>query len=278
MELLKQLYKVHSPSGKEESMRSFIMKWAKARKLDVVKDMRGNLYITKGVSESYPCIVAHMDEVHANRPKGFKIVVYKDNYILGGDAEILRPVGIGADDKNGIWCALKILEKYDAVKCAFFVQEETGCHGSQFADMKFFNDCRFVLQADRKGGNDFINDASGVQLCDSKFMGLLNMKKYGYKPTNGLMTDVMTLKSRGLEVACANISCGYYNPHTCDEYTNFAELENCLEFMENIVENVTEVCRHKHIPAYGVPVYGSNRGKYPFVDWMDEPTRKGFGY
>lgn len=269
MELLKQLYKVHSPSGKEGAMRNFIIAWAKKHGLRPETDKVGNLYITKGTAKNYPCVVAHMDEVHATRPNKFKVVLYKGNYLLGGDAETLRPCGIGADDKNGIWCALKCLEKFDVAKAAFFVKEEVGCVGSKNADMTFFTDCRFVLQADRKGSSDFINIAGGTTLCDSNFIEKMGLKKHGYKVTTGMMTDVMTLKENGLAVACANVSCGYYNPHTADEYTSFVELENCLAFIEDAFTNIVEVCPHKHVHSYDVNYKSSGMGsKYPFVDWM----------
>jgi len=65
MELLKQLFCIHSKSGKEGKIRKFIWNWVK-QNIPGVKiecDKQGNLYITKGKSESYPCIVAHMDQV-----------------------------------------------------------------------------------------------------------------------------------------------------------------------------------------------------------------------
>ena len=283
MKLLMDLYKVHSPSGHEEAMRKFIASYIgkHIKEAQVVMDKIGNLFVTKGLSETYPCIVAHMDEVHTVRPKKFKVVVYKDNYILGGNAEILRPCGIGADDKNGIWVALRLLERFDVVKAAFFVGEETGCVGSRACDMKFFDNCRFVLQADRKDGGDFIDEACGVTLCDQKFKSAMKISQFGYKCTSGLSTDVQTLKSRGLNVACANVSCGYYNPHTIDEYTDFSELENCLEMCEYAFRHITDVMRHKHKAKYDLPSYSGSR-VYP-KDWglddeTDMNTRGGVGY
>lgn len=55
--------------------------------------------------------------------------------------------GLGADDKNGIWIALKCLRKYDSLKLAFFVSEEVGCVGSGKAVMDFFNDCLLCYTA-----------------------------------------------------------------------------------------------------------------------------------
>lgn len=273
MDLLKQLYKVHSPSHHEEPMQKFILAWLKKNQptVKVSLDKAGNIYVTKGDAETFPCVVAHMDEVHDKRPAHFKVVVYKDNYILGGDSELLRPCGIGADDKNGIWVALKLLSKFESMKAAFFVGEEVGCTGSNRCDMKFFDDCRFVLQADRKGGSDFIEKANGVELCGQAFKSALKLSQFGYKATDGLLTDVMTLKNRGLKVACANVSCGYYNPHTVDEYTSFYELENCLAFFEHAFTEITTVQPHKHIPKYDVRPYSGYGGKYSMNgSWLDD--------
>ncbi len=64
MELLKKLYQIYSPSGKERAMTKFI--WDYVKRIPGVKletDKIGNLYITKGDAESYPCIAAHLDQV-----------------------------------------------------------------------------------------------------------------------------------------------------------------------------------------------------------------------
>ena len=69
---------------------------------------------------------------------------------------------------------------------------------------------------------------------------------YGYKPAQGLATDVAALKRNGLEVSCVNLSCGYYEPHTDNEYTILADLCKCYRFVRHII------CCHKetstHIP------------------------------
>lgn len=58
MKLLKKLYKVYSPSGKERAMIKFIWNYTKRiTGTKVETDAVGNLYITKGEAESYPCIV-----------------------------------------------------------------------------------------------------------------------------------------------------------------------------------------------------------------------------
>ena len=155
MELLKKLYKVYSPSGKERTMIKFIWNYTKRiTGTKVETDAAGNLYITKGEAESYPCIVAHLDQVQRLHSKDFT-TVETGEIIFGYSSRNKRLEGLGADDKNGIWIALKCLRKYDSLKLAFFVSEEVGCVGSGKAVMDFFNDCRFVIQPDRRGYLDF---------------------------------------------------------------------------------------------------------------------------
>ena len=71
MELLKQLYKIHSPSGNERVMKKFIRKYVRKHIPDVKieTDRKGNLYLIKGVAETYPCIVAHLDQVQREHSK-----------------------------------------------------------------------------------------------------------------------------------------------------------------------------------------------------------------
>lgn len=244
MELLKQLYNISAPSNNEGAMREFIMEHvSKSVKAELKTDKVGNVYITKGEAVSYPCVIAHMDEVHKKHTKDFRLMD-SDGVIFGFDTKKRDQTGIGADDKNGIWVALRCLEKYPAIKVAFFVGEEIGCVGSRSADMSFFDDVRFVLQCDRKGSGDFITTAGGVELCSKNFIEVVNPTVWGYKKETGLTTDVMSLKQRGLEVSCCNISCGYYEAHTNREYTVFSELQHCLEFVCHIIEDLPDVYSH----------------------------------
>lgn len=161
------------------------------------KDRHGNIYAVKGKRKSYPCVVAHMDEVHRRKTGTYAAHLVAESMIVGYDHKHRRMTGIGADDKNGIWVCLKCLESFKAMKCAFFVQEENGCIGSRKADMDFFADCRFVIGCDRKGNGDIITRVHGMELCSEEFLETVSPGRYGYHPASGLSTDVHTLKARG---------------------------------------------------------------------------------
>lgn len=283
MELLKQLYSIHSPSGGEKKMRKFIKGWIRRNVPDAVMTVdHGNVYVMRGIADTYPCVVAHIDQVQHKHSKDFRCYV-SDGKVYGFSVDAMEMQGLGADDKNGIWVALKCLQRYDVMKCAFFVGEETGCVGSGNADMRFFTDCRWVVECDRRNGGDLITEASWVELCSKEFVDALQPERFGYKETTGLMTDVMTLKEQGLGVSCVNMSCGYYRPHTDGEYTVLDELKNCFAFVRWIVENVTEVYEHRwdvrygggeafgdYDYGYGYGGYGSYGGYYGDVMTDDE--------
>ena len=140
-------------------------------------------------------------------------------------------IGIGADDKNGIWVALRLLDHIPNMKAVFFVGEEVGCKGAENVDMNFFKDCKFVIECDRCGNGDFIYTAMGVDLCTAKFMDKLNLKGYGYAPAIGRSTDVVTLARRGIKVSVCNVSCGYYAEHTMNEITRYDDLLKCYKLV-----------------------------------------------
>ena len=253
MKLLNQLYRISSPSGHEAGMMKFIRRSLDRLGVAHITDHAGNIYATKGVAESYPCIISHTDEVHSFHKKGYDVVHAKSNskkIIFGFNYLTRDHCGIGADDKNGIWICLKCLEEFDIMKCVFFVGEEIGCQGSSQADMKFFDDCRFVLQCDRKGNSDIVTNYCGHALCSDEFLHDANPEKFGYRQSDGLITDVITLKTKDLQVSCANLSCGYYLPHTSHEFTCVEDLMKCYRFVRHIIKNCKKTYYHKAVNNY----------------------------
>jgi putative aminopeptidase FrvX len=240
-ELLKSLYKVFSPSMNEKRMRKFIKRYV-SKNIDgvtVVQDKAGNLYLTRGESESYPCICAHMDQVQHLHPKDFECVE-NDDVIFGYSKKVRKQCGLGADDKNGLFIALECLASYDVMKCAFFVGEEIGCVGSRNADMEFFTDCRFCIQADRRGNGDMVTEIY-QQMCSDEFIADADPEKYGYSLTSGAMTDVAELSENGIGVSCINLSCGYYSPHTDNEFSSKSDIQKCYDFVCHIIEDCRKV-------------------------------------
>lgn len=243
--LLKKLYAIHSPSGQEARMIKFLVSYLKNLPgIELGQDKYGNLYARKGNSETYPCVVCHIDQVQRTHSKDFKAIETRD-IIFGYSAMNHQIEGIGGDDKNGILICLEALKKYDCIKAVFFREEETGCRGSSSCEMSFFNDCRFVIQCDRRGNSDLITSIGCMDICSEQFIRDIEPEKWGYKEEQGMMTDVESLKEQGLPVSAINMSCGYYNPHTDEEITVKRDLEKCWRFVQHIIEDCTEVYPHE---------------------------------
>lgn len=241
-----QLYAIHSPSGNEKKMRKFLKKQIVMCGAESVVDAFGNILVTKGESDTYPCLAAHIDQVQNIHSKDFRCIEV-DDVVFGFSPKTYQQQGLGADDKNGIFICLESLMRFDVLKVAFFVGEETGCVGSSKVDLSFFSDCRFIIEPDRKGGADLITSMCCGQVCSDEFINVIGADKFGYKEEQGSITDVGELVERGVGISCLNLSCGYHNAHTDKECTNLKELENCMNFVWHIIENVKDVYPFKHI-------------------------------
>ena len=240
MELLSQLYRIISKSGTEDRIKSFVLDCLNVTDLTVEADQIGNLFITKGVAEYYPCVAAHLDEIHA--PCEREVVI--DGDVIYTVDRLWNRVGCGADDKNGIWVILNLLASEPTLKVALFVQEErtgdiAGCRGARACDLAFFDNVKYILEIDRKGASDVVHIGKGeTLLCDIDFIPEEILVKYGYEMVRGGKTDVVELKMRGIQIPVCNIGCGYYNAHKNSEYTVFSELKNCMDFVREIVRNI----------------------------------------
>lgn len=269
-DLLKRLYGVFSPSKNTKKMRRFLKREIALRGGMVMQDKAGNLLVTKGIADEYPCLASHYDQVsYHTHPKDFRCIETGD-VIMGWSDKLLQQCGLGADDKNGIFICLNALEKFDVLKVAFFVDEEIGCVGSRQADLSFFDNVRFVIEPDRMNGSDFISSMSGVQVCSKDFIKDSGFADYGYKHEMGSVTDALTLLENGLGVSCLNLSCGYYHPHTDQEVTKVSELENCQNLVFHMVEEMPKKYPFEYADpweSYGGSGYFADDSDY---DMMDE--------
>jgi hypothetical protein len=268
-QLLLKVLNVQSESYDTTEMEKFIINDVESLGLEVVYD-NGNMYVTKGTAP-YPCIVSHTDTVHKIIPQEDYTIIANDEFAIGFNKAKMEPTGCGGDDKVGIYICLQLLRDMDNIKVAFFRDEEVGCNGSYDANVKFFNDVRFVLQCDRRGNSDFVNEIYGVQLQSNRFkkQSAKIIRKYGYKPASGMLTDVYALAQIGVNVSVANMSCGYYNPHSDDETISFADVSNCLSMCYDLMIKMTDVYAIKREKVYAKPYSYSKPYKSYGGAWSD---------
>jgi tripeptide aminopeptidase len=280
--LLARIMSTQSVSRHTKVMSQLIVELATEMGAAAHIDAAGNVYATKGLATHYPCLVAHTDTVHDIIPVGnFSIHRSPDGLLFAWDSLHARQTGIGGDDKVGIYIALSIMDELPACKCAFFRDEEIGCLGAGLANLEFFEDCAFAIEADRRGYGDVIRHAGSTELHGDEFANALKpyLKEYGYANAFGMMTDVQRLKEKGLTIAAANFSCGYYEPHTRYEYIDKAQMEQtramllaiCQELATQTWAHVSPKASHQTY-GYGLDTRGGTHTKFAWLEhdtWCD---------
>jgi di/tripeptidase len=265
LQRLKEVLSIPTYSRDEELMISYLKNVLTEKGYDHYLDKLGNIYVTKGNAEWFPCFVSHTDTVHRVN-HNLKVVELKegDKTILTGvDSKTMKPSGIGGDDKCGVFLCLEMLDKLDNVKAAFFVSEEIGCIGSREADPEFFKNVGYAIQYDSPKGNSMSLTLMGKKLFGEK-------TEFGNKVSGLILehgidswerhpyTDIWPLMEK-FGFSCLNLAAGYHRYHTDNEYVVVEEVDNGFELGlklhsilgENFYERPKDV-----IPSYGN--YGSN--------------------
>jgi hypothetical protein len=218
------------------------------------RDAYGSLYVVKGQSDLYRCMVAHTD-INQTRRNNVRVYMSKE-WIFGFDMEEGCQCGLGADDGIGISLAIEMFNRFDAIKLFFPKDEEVGCVGSNQCDVSFFSDCSMILQGDRRSfSNDLITFTNGIETCSQEFVDAASeiSLKYGYAAARGICTDVGSIK-KNAEVDCiaCNISIGYAFEHTDKEVISKAHYRNAVNYVYDLLVGMGEV-KWEHV--YTIPVY-----------------------
>ncbi len=231
---LVELCSVQSCSTNEKLMVLYLDRQLRELGLEYTIDGVGNIIVTKGISNTYPCVVSHMDTVHRFVSE-YKLRITKKRELFAESGK--NPTGIGGDDKCGIFSCLYFLKVLPIVKVVFFTQEESGCKGSNQISKLFFDDCRYIIQLDRKGSDDFLDTKCNQKTVSHSFSsetGKLK-KEYKFKSGEGSITDSVNLWVDGIGISCVNISSGFYHPHTKSEYIKVNELWHSIKFTKEMI-------------------------------------------
>lgn len=257
----KELLSVPSKTYQEEDMVEYLCNEIETIPgVSYYRDEMMNIYATKGKlneNEYYPMFIAHTDTVHSmvdkiivkeeklKRPNTFG-KQFGDDMVssLKAYTEDGMPTGIGGDDKCGIFICLELLKTLDKVKIGLFVSEETGCHGSSKCDENFLKDVGYITQYDAPGNHLVSEICSGVRLFerDSEFFKkTINVIENGFGNEMFVQshpyTDISQLKKK-IDVSCINMSCGYYNMHTKEEFVSIEDVKNAISVGQNMVKEL----------------------------------------
>ena len=250
--LLKEVLSIPTKTYQEDLMVEFLIDWLGKNNLPFRVDEHNNIYVTKQTDEDieyFPCVVSHTDTVHT-----LDTIIIREE-ILPNEQKIYRPAlkaynkfghstGIGGDDKCGVYACLELLKELPNLKVAFFVSEETGCHGSKEADPEFFENVGYCIQFDAPGNTMVTEYCMGTKLFyrDSDFFKTCD-KVLSENFTNGQVyhsnpyTDVYALKNK-FDFSCINFAIGYYNYHTHDEYVIVEDVYNGITTGKEMIERL----------------------------------------
>lgn len=229
IELLKAVLGFQCESYDKEAQDTLASFAVKAMgKVRVLKHASG-WYVTKGAVATgayFPCLVAHLDQVHSTYVK-YKVHQHEDTlFAFNGKMQ----VGVGGDDKCGVYLAIAVANSLPACKVYFPYDEEVGCIGSNKCRKEFFDDVYFMIQGDRRHNTaDFIVNTNGINVVTDAVKLLVKpiIKRHAYSFNEGTMTDIGTI-TEITGVCSTNLSAGYFDAHTKAETVSISKLQDCV--------------------------------------------------
>jgi len=141
-----------------------------------------------------------------------------------------RSYVLGADDGAGIWLLLELIDAKVPGTYVFHHSEECGGLGSRAmanSEKDWLRQFKRAVAFDRKGTSDIITTQRGGTCCSEGFASALgdalNLHNHTYSTAAGSFTDTANYIDYIPE--CTNISCGYYNEHTNDEWLDLKHIK-----------------------------------------------------
>lgn len=191
-------------------------------------DIRSNEGYTLALGTIPIVLVAHLDTVHKERPE---TILYDSEQKM-----LWSPQGIGGDDRCGVYAILKICEKLKP--CVLFTtDEEMGGQGARkFVQNIELKNVKFMIEIDRRGNNQAVFYSCGNKEFQEYILN------FGFDSHYGSFSDISVL-SPAYDIASVNLSAGYYNEHTKQEYI-------CMSHLYNTINKVIEILEDENSKAY----------------------------
>jgi len=244
--------------AKEWDLRTFLKRILKNNgfqiKEDDFKSYRGGKYSTVHnmlATRGNPrvCLVAHTD-VCRDHAYGAPDVdpVIKIKEIKDEMRSIIQDrhcaVQVGGDDRLGVaintWIALNT--GYD-IGLLFTTDEEVGVVSAEYLKFPELLDFDILLQVDRGNHSDqLVTAIGGWQLCSdrtaNRLLSIANHIDLPRYTVNGMITDVLAIKSNHMCKEAVNMTCGYHCSYGADkeEYIDIQEAKDTMRFVSGIIQ------------------------------------------
>lgn len=245
---LEKVLSIPGSSGNEGEIRQFVIEQIRPYVDHLTVDRYGNILAEKTYrSGNGPTILlnAHLDTIEEIAPDRS---ILKNGGIWSSSEGIL-----GADDRAGVAILLH-LAKYlpetnfsGKVKFIFTVEEEIGLVGARHIDEYFLWGVDAAIVCDRRGTNDIVVSCGGLySFCEESygkfFEEVANKHQLGnWKCTAGGSSDTRIWAEHGIQ--SVNLSVGYGNEHTHDEYLDVAATYNTVKLLLTVFQEAKQLKR-----------------------------------
>jgi hypothetical protein len=205
----------------QDGLIEYIKGVLNSKNIKYKRDKYGNFWSFR--FKGKPVFISHLDTVCGKLDENTPIVEVEGMLKRKGGGIL------GADDRAGVNLILNHIEDINFI---FTLDEEIGCVGVKelSRDMVFFGELvdyeiSCGIEFDRKGRSDIIGSDHGYCNKDLSEAVQKVLEPLSYKENTGVYTDVDYLMEY---IPCVNLSCGYFNPHSFNEFLDiefFKELD-----------------------------------------------------
>lgn len=197
----------------------------------------------------YPLIVAHLDTINTHHGSNILStdIIYDENSNRLCVAPWASPeiVCLGADDRAGVTIINELLNQKVQANVLFTTDEEIGCKGAEYIvgtnGLQELIDCTSCLiQIDRGNHEGSYHECVFYQYDYETNPEFLSPLAEYFDLANGSYTDVALLGSY-FNKPIVNVSAGYKNEHTRQEYVDLNVVDYVIESLFNIIHKYTQM-------------------------------------
>jgi hypothetical protein len=186
-------------------------------------------YIIINYTSNTPLLCSHLDTVN-------KEVTLRHNDFISNEgtirlSKLSKARCLGGDDRCGVYIMMRLIEDMKSDKIArdrysfgFFFDEEIGGIGSTFyTKTEHFKQSSYscFIGLDRRNHIQGVPEVALYGFDNELLIDIF--KEEGYVEAMGSFTDSSNLSST-CDIACINLSVGYNNEHTPNEYINISDM------------------------------------------------------
>ena len=209
-----------------ELFEHIVQKVSKNNKYNITVFHKSGIIVTPKGIDKYPLICSHLDTINDSK----KIKLQNSDIEIDGDIIRLSQSSLakclGGDDRCGVYTALQLIDLGFPFGFAFFCDGEIGWIGSSMLakDIDENESITAFIGLDRRGLDNVAvygyNNSDLIRLFENE----------GYIQVDGSITDVAVLSEQSSRnLACVNLSIGYYNEHTKMEFINIYGIQKAIK-------------------------------------------------